>query len=137
MRPTAQRDQRTALKIGRRGSTAVGVLLTIAVALLASTSPAVASRPPTPNEAGAISRALHASRATGAVHCFHVHEIVISTAGPWARARIFPCSKHGDRALAVLELKHHRWRVRDLGTADTGCTVAPRRVRRDLRLFCG
>ncbi len=124
------------IKAGRTRSCVAAAVPVLTVALVALTATASASRAPTRSEADSISHALHASSATGAVHCFHVHEIVISTAGPWARARIFPCSKHGDRALAVLELKHGHWRVRDLGTADTGCTVAPRRVRRDLRLFC-
>lgn len=115
----------------------IGCLSLAAMAvLLVYPGGAGASRAPTHAEATAISKALHASRATGAVHCFHAREIVVSTAGPWARARIFPCYKHGDRALAVLQRVKGRWRVRDLGTADAGCTVAPRKVRKDLRLVC-
>ena len=122
-------DLRTLLSV-------VGSPLLVALLLFVLATAASARRAPTPREASAISRALHASTATRAVHCFHVREIVISTAGPWARARIVRCSGRGDRALAVLERQHGRWRVRGLGTADTGCTVAPRRVRRDLRLVC-
>ena len=125
----AQADLRTRLNV-------VSGLLPVALLLCVLTTAASARRAPTPREASAISRALHGLTATRAVHCFHVREIVVSTAGPWARARIVRCSGRGDRALAGLERQHGRWRVRDLGTADTGCTVAPRRVRRDLRLVC-
>jgi hypothetical protein len=75
---------------------------------------------------------------TGAVRCFHVRDIVISTVGSWARAKVVRCGdgRRFDTALSVLQRRHHQWRVRDLGTAGVGCTVAPARVRRDLRLIC-
>ncbi|HEY7893035.1 MAG TPA: hypothetical protein VIC05_12570 [Solirubrobacteraceae bacterium] len=109
-----------------------------ALALLFSVVGAVASahRSPNSKEAAAISRAVHRSPARGAVRCFSVRGILVSSAGPWARARIYPCSGRGDDALVVLEHRGGRWTVRDLGTADTGCSVAPIRVRRDLKLVC-
>lgn len=116
-------------------------LTCIAIALLGAVMPAGvagARRAPTKGEAASISRALHASSATRAVRCFHTREIVISTAGPWARARVVRCGdgRRFDTALAVLQRLRGRWRVRDLGTSGAGCTVAPARVRRDLRLVC-
>jgi hypothetical protein len=114
----------------------LGGLLPAALLLFVLAAPAGAHRAPTAKERSAISRALHASAATKAVRCFHVRAVVVSTVGPWARARVVRCSGGGDEALAVLELKRGRWHVRDLGTSGTGCTVAPRRVRHDLRLDC-
>ena len=111
-------------------------LLPVALVLSVLTPAAGAHRAPTTRERSAISRALHASAAMRAVHCFHVREVVVSTVGPWARARVARCSGQGEHALSVLERRHGHWRVRDLGTAGTGCTVAPPRVRRDLRLVC-
>jgi len=114
----------------------VGGLIPVTLLLFVLTAAAYAHRAPTAKERSAISRALHASTATRAVHCFHVREVVVSTVGPWARARVVRCSGQGDNALTVLERQHGRWRVRDIGTAGTGCTVAPRRVRHDLHLIC-
>lgn len=96
-----------------------------------------AHRSPTRGESVAISDALHKPN-VGIRRglCFHVRSIVISTAGPWASAKLIPCKGPGDRALAVLQRVAGRWRVRDVGTSGTGCTVAPARVRRDLHLVC-
>jgi len=110
------------------------------VALVTMVLPADASahRGPTRSESAAISAAVH--RPNVGIRrglCFHVREIVISTAGPWARANLLPCNKHwGDRALAVLQRLRGKWRMRDVGTSGVGCTVAPARVRRDLNLVC-
>jgi hypothetical protein len=112
------------------GATALALLFTVVGAV------ASAHRSPNDKEAVAISRAVHRSPAHGAVRCFSVHGILISSAGPWARVRIYPCSGRGDHALVVLEHRGWRWIVRDLGTADTGCSVAPTRVRHDLKLVC-
>jgi len=116
------------------------LLAVIATALgaLAVTAVADAHRAPTKSESAAISAALHKPN-VGIRRglCFHVRHIVISTAGPWASAKLVPCNKsQGDIALAVLQRSHGKWRVRDVGTAGVGCTVAPVRVRRDLRLVC-
>ena len=111
------------------------ILAVVALGALALAANAAAERVPTTHEAAAISHALHTSSATRAVKCFHVRHVVISTEGPWARARVVAC-RHSDNALAVLQLRRGHWRVRDIGTADTGCTVAPRRVRIDLDLIC-
>ncbi|MGZ6637575.1 MAG: hypothetical protein ACXVII_32350 [Solirubrobacteraceae bacterium] len=111
------------------------ILIAAALGALVVAANATAERARTKNEAAAISHALHISSATSAVKCFHVRHVVISTEGPWSRARIVPC-RRGDRALAVLQLRRGHWRVRDIGTADVGCTVAPRRVRIDLDLIC-
>jgi hypothetical protein len=116
------------------------LLTGIAIALLsvlATTDVAGARRLATKSEVAAISGALHSSPATRAVGCFHVRGILISTAGPWARANAVPCDKRRfDTALVVLQRRHGKWQVRDLGTAGVGCTVAPAPVRRDLALSC-
>jgi len=109
--------------------------------LFAVTAVADAHRRPTKGEAAAISVALHKSRAIRRGLCFHARNIVISTAGPWASAKVVRCGNgvnghYYDTALAVLQHSRGKWHVRDLGTADVGCTVAPARVRRDLRLAC-
>ncbi len=98
---------------------------------------AAAHRAATHKEAVAISRALHSSKATGEVHCFHLRRTVVATGGHWARTNLVPCNKRQfDSALAVLQLRKGRWRVRDLGTSGAGCTVAPAKVQRDLGLIC-
>jgi hypothetical protein len=110
-----------------------------ALGLLALTTAADAHRAPTKSESAAISAAIHRTHAgIRRGLCFHVRNIVISTAGPWSRARLVRCrdGHRFDTALAVLQRSHGKWRVRDVGTADIGCTVAPARVRRDLRLLC-
>lgn len=123
----------------RRPSRLAGtaVLTAILAVTLTLVPGASARRAPTRREARAISHALHASPATKAVKCFHVRQIVISTAGPWARATLAACNpQKADNALTVLQRSHGRWHVRDIGTSGVGCTVAPRRVRHDLRLDC-
>lgn len=110
--------------------------LAAVLAALTVCAAATASRAPTKSERAAISKALHKSSATGAVHCFSVRQVVVSTVAPWARGRIFPCGGDGDHALAVLQRSHGHWRVRDLGTSGVGCTVAPKKVRLDLKLDC-
>lgn len=111
--------------------------LVVLLGALALAQAAGAHRAATHNEAVAISRALHSSPATRAVSCFHTRSIVIATGGRWARANTVPCNKQRfDAALAVLQLRKGSWRVRDLGTAGVGCTVAPTAVRRDLSLVC-
>jgi len=113
-------------------------VIATALGVLAITPAAGAHRAPTRSESAAITAALH--RPNVGIRsglCFHLRSIVISTAGPWARATLLPCNKNrGDTALAVLQRAHWKWRVRDVGTAGVGCTVAPARVRRDLRLVC-
>jgi hypothetical protein len=108
------------------------------VCVLAPVSAANARRLPTRREVAAISVALHKTHAIRRGLCFHVRSIVISTAGPWASARVVPCGNghRFDTALAVLQRSRGSWRVRDLGTSGVGCTVAPARVRRDLGLVC-
>jgi hypothetical protein len=116
------------------------VLVVVAVVLcaLAPTSAAQARRAPTKGEVSAITAALHKSTAIRHGLCFHVRNIVISTAGPWASAKVVRCDdgRRYDTALAVLQRCRGKWRVRDLGTSGVGCTVAPARVRRDLKLSC-
>lgn len=118
-----------------------GLLAGIAIAVLvslAATDVAGARRSPTKSEAAAISRAVHSSHAIRAGLCVHVRAIVVSTVGPWARFSVVRCNdgRRFDTALAVLQRRQGRWHVRDLGTSGVGCTVAPARVRRDLRLPC-
>ena len=111
------------------------IMTAVVLGALLMAATATAERAPTKREATAISKAVHASSATRAVKCFSVGHIEISTKGPWARANIVPC-RRGDHALVVLQLRAGRWYLRDIGTADVGCTVVPKRVRIDLRLNC-
>ena|SRR5271165_1708167 len=111
------------------------ILTAVVLGALLMAAAAPAERAPTRREATAISSAVHSSSATRAVKCFHVRHVVISTKGLWARANVVACHD-GDHALVVLQLRAGHWRVRDIGTADVGCTVAPRRVRIDLDLNC-
>jgi len=108
------------------------------VAVLLVTADASAHRSPTKGESAAISAALHKPNVgIRSGLCFHVRNIVVSTAGPWASAKLVQCNKHrGDNALAVLQRVHAKWRVRDVGTSGVGCTDAPAPVRRDLHLMC-
>jgi hypothetical protein len=112
------------------------LVLILTVVGLTAAAVATAHRKPTKNEAKAIDKAAHSSSATLGVGCFHTREIVVSTAGPWAKASLVPCKPTTDTALAVFERKHGHWRLRDLGTSGVGCTLAPRAVRRDLSLSC-
>ena len=119
-----------------RGTQSCAVLA-VALVFSIAVGPAAAHRPPTAAEAASISRVLHSSKATSQAACFHVRGILVSTVGPWAKAKLVPCDPlRGDVALAVLQHRAGRWRIRDLGTSGTGCTVAPRRVRTDLALVC-
>ena len=116
----------------------LGSIACVAVVSVILAADASAHRGPTRSESAAISAALH--RPNVGIRrglCFRVRDIVISTAGPWARAKLLPCNAHrGDRALAVVQRLRGKWRVRDVGTSGVGCTVAPARVRRDLKLVC-
>jgi hypothetical protein len=103
---------------------------------LAFVPAAGAHRKPSKSEATGIDRAAHHSSATRGVGCFHTREIVVSTAGPWARALLRPCKPTFDTALAVFQRRHGKWTLRDVGTSGVGCTVVPRAVRHDLRLSC-
>ena len=122
-------------RLGALRSGSAPVLAALALLLLAAA--AAAHRPATRHETAAIEHAIRTSSATRFARCYHVRKVVVSTAGPWARATLVPCDpRRGDQALVVLQLRRCRWRLRDLGTADVGCTVAPARVRRDLKLVC-
>ena len=115
-----------------------GLIACVALVTVLLATDASAHRGPTRSESAAISAALHRpNMGIRAGLCFHVRKIVISTAGPWASAKLVPCDRHrGDTAAAVLRRLGGRWRVRDVGTSGVGCTVAPARVRHDLRLVC-
>ncbi len=117
---------------------ALAIIVATVLCALVVTSAAQARRPPTKNEVWAITGALHKTAAIRRGLCFHVSGIAISTTGPWARARVVRCGdgRRFDTALAVLRRTRWNWRVRDLGTSGVGCTVAPARVRRDLKLVC-
>jgi hypothetical protein len=125
----------TSRKAPRAGR--VALIPCVALVTLMLAADASAHRSPTRAESAAISAALHKPN-VGIRRglCFHVRSIVVSTAGPWASAKLVPCSGRGDRALAVLQRVRGKWRVRDVGTSGVGCTVAPARVRRDLHLVC-
>lgn len=134
LRHSYRSERSTSTTLTATAATALAALAALALALA---PPAVAHRAPTPSEKAAISRALHASPATRAVKCFHVHGVVIASGGQWARALVTACNpQRADTALSVLQKRGGRWRVRDLGTSGVGCTVAPARVQRDLHLIC-
>lgn len=112
----------------------LGLVLTALVPASAS-----AAREPTPVEAQAIDAAVHASTQTIAApdEDFTVQRIRISTAGPWASARLVP--RPGSLlspAFVVLSGDASAWRVRQVGTIDVGCGLAPRAVASDLGLGC-
>ena len=108
----------------------------VCAAVLVLAPAAGAHRKPTKNEAKAIDKAAHASSATRGVGCFKTRRIVVSTAGPWAKASLVPCKPNVDTVLAVFERSHGKWALRDLGSSGVGCGVVPRVVRTDLALSC-
>jgi hypothetical protein len=71
---------------------------------------------------------------------FDVIHVRISTVdGHWAGALLRPKRPYRnqfDTATAVFHLARARWTLRTLGTADTGCVIHSRAVRRDLHLQC-
>ncbi len=120
-----------------RSSPARAVLGLVLTALLPAS--ASAAREPTPAEAQAIDAAVHASSQTSAVpdKDFTAQRIRISTAGSWAAARLVP--RPGTLftpAVVVLSGDASAWRVRQVGTIDVGCGLAPRAVASDLGLGC-
>lgn len=120
-----------------RSSSARAVLGLVLTALVPAS--ASAARDPTPVEAQAIDAAVHASSQTSAVpdQDFTVQHIRVSTAGPWAAARLVP--RPGtifSPAFVVLGGGATAWRVRQVGTIDVGCGLAPRAVAIDLGLGC-
>lgn len=119
-----------------RSSTAFAVAALL-VAMGALSATALAHRAPTPRERSAITGAIRRSSETRMLPCFRVRGIVVSTVGPWARARVQPCNPaRYDGADAVVRRAHGHWTLRELGTALVGCDVVPRAVRRDLRISC-
>lgn len=100
-----------------------------------------ASRRTHRGERRAIVRAIHRSRFTqGLRGKYHVRHVRVSTVDRrWATARLPPKRRYRrrfDTAIVVAHRRHHRWRLRTLGTADLGCVVHRRAVRRDLGLSC-
>jgi hypothetical protein len=68
-----------------------------------------------------------------------IHVRVSTVDGRWASASLRPKKPYRnqfDTATAVFRLSHGRWTLRTLGTADTGCVIHSRAVRRDLQLQC-
>ena len=97
-----------------------------------------AHRRPTAREAAAIGHAAHHSTLTSAVPCFHVRRVLVSTAGPWAKATLAPCNPQQDQtAIGVFERRRGKWVLRDVLCCGTGCSVRPpSAVRHDLGLRC-
>jgi hypothetical protein len=113
----------------------VSVALAVSAWAIAVLVPAAsARRDPSKGEAKAIDRAAQSSSAKS-VGCFRTRKIVVSTAGPWARATLVPCAHQTDNAVAVFERRQGRWSMRRYGTSRVGCIV-PGAVRRDLKLSC-
>lgn len=102
---------------------------------------AIASRRAHRAERLAIARAIRRSRYTRGVRGkFDVEHVRISTVDRhWGAARLAPKPRYRDQldvAIAVVHRAHHRWSLRTLGTADLGCVIHRRAVRRDLGLQC-
>jgi hypothetical protein len=102
---------------------------------------AAASRPAHRGERRAIARAARRSRYTqGLRGKFDVVHVRISTVDRhWGTAQLRPKPRYRrrfDTATAVMHRAHRRWSVRTLGTADLGCAIHRRAVRRDLDLQC-
>ena len=116
-------------------------VLLAATCLALCAGPALASRPAHPAEHRAIAHAARSSQATQGVRGkFDVVHVRISTVDAhWASALLRPKKPYRnqfDTATAVFHLAHAHWSLRTLGTADTGCAVHRRAVRRDLQLQC-
>jgi hypothetical protein len=113
-------------------------------ALLAATSAASASHAPGHAERVALRNAtLHSRFVSAPIAAGHFRLLGgrVSTAGPWAKARITPTGPARDRLDAVLAIfKHsgHAWRLTMLGTAQVDCDGPrlPKPVRRDLHIVC-
>lgn len=118
------------------------VIVTVAATSLAVfAGSALASRPAHPGERRAIARAARTSPFTQGVRGkFDVVRVRISTVDHhWARAALRPKRRYRDQldtATAVLHKAHGHWKLRTLGTADVGCAIKRRAVRRDLGLQC-
>ncbi len=122
------------------------LFLTIAVVLLAAALPAaaLASRAPTNNERVQLRNAVkHSTLVSRAVRqgYFQLSTPRISSAGPWARARIVPTGNYSDpffREIGVFKRSHHRWRLVKVGSSGIGCSRPrlSRAVRKDLKLRC-
>lgn len=102
---------------------------------------AIASRPAGRDERRAIARAIRRSRYTqGLRGKFDVVHVRISTVDRrWGTARLRPKPRYRrmfDTATAVVHRAHGHWSLRTLGTADLGCVIHRRAVRRDLGLQC-
>jgi hypothetical protein len=122
----------------RRLQRAVGTTAVLVTALVVA-APALAARAPSSNERAQISAAVYRSPLTSALpdSSYRVGGIRISTRGPWARARVIPRRPTVQGAVGVLRRTARRgWRLRQIGSADVGCGIAPVAVLRDLGLGC-
>jgi hypothetical protein len=102
------------------------------ISLLAVSGAALADRGPTPGEAKAIRAASIAAKETAG---WKVIRIRVSTADPrYATAEVHR-PKNGVGGLDILRRSPRTWKVVFTGT-DFPCSIAPRRVLRDLKIPC-
>lgn len=114
---------------------------TVVLVLLVAAVPALAARQPTDTERTEIGAALDKRGFNCSLypegHCERI--IRISTVqGRWAGAYLKGTPGHRGEVQpegGSLKLKNGRWRVNELGPDVNGCGM-PKRVRKDLRLYC-
>jgi hypothetical protein len=107
-------------------------LVAAGLVLSAGGEPALADRGPTAREAKAIRAASIAAKSTAG---WKVIRIRVSTANPrYATAEVHH-PKTGVGGLDILRRSPRVWKVIFTGT-DFPCSIAPRRVLRDLRIPC-
>jgi hypothetical protein len=109
--------------------------------LVVGVSASSASRAPRHAERRAIVRAIVRSPATRLARGkFTVTGVRVSTVDQtWGKALLKPKRRYRhtlDPAMTVLHRRGGRWRVRTVGTAQVGCVIPRRAVRRDLGLSC-
>lgn len=94
---------------------------------------------PSPADARAISAAVRTSPLTAEVPAkdYTVTGAKLAAADPsWAWVELHPSVPDVDRVEAVLQRVHHRWQVKELGSFEVGCDLAPAHVLRDFGIAC-
>ncbi|MEA2168089.1 MAG: hypothetical protein QOF76_1389 [Solirubrobacteraceae bacterium] len=109
----------------------------LVLVLLAVPATALADRAPNSSERAAIKAAAKSSSQTQGAGKFKVEHIRVSTVGPWARATLDPKSDSLDTAVAVFKAHGYGgYKLKELGTAQVGCDIVPKKVAADLSLGC-
>jgi hypothetical protein len=104
--------------------------------LLLLPAAAFASRGPTAGEKAGIKSAVKNAKELEGAGCFHPTNIKVSTKGPWAIASVRNCSDANDVIAAIFSKKHGKWKARQFANGTLGCGIAPKKVLKDLDLFC-